>query len=177
MILGECGVFIKMLTAGLAAGLLARSLHILGSASRSARFVCDALIAVETGAAYFLSLYLSAGGVFRLYSLAAFLLGVFLSLSLLLRFSPFLRRFAAKALSPLLKGYRKVEKSLEKRLRPFFEKREAKRRKRHEMREAARLARQKEREDFRAKNEARKEENSRRKHPAKNGLRRVEIEH
>ncbi|MBP5405055.1 MAG: hypothetical protein J6Y74_03820 [Clostridia bacterium] len=169
MILEECAVFAKMLAAGLAAGVFARFLHLLGSASSSARIFCDALIAAETGAAYFLSLYFSAGGVFRLYSLAAFSFGVFLSISLLLRFSPLLRRLAARAISPLLKGYRKVETSLEKRLRPLLEKREARRRKRRGKRAETRAKREEAR--------LRKKKISLEKRSAKSGSRRVEIEH
>ena len=180
MILEECAVFLEMLAAGLTAGVFARLLHLFGSASPSARIVFDACIAAESGALYFLSLYFSAGGVFRLYSLIAFFLGIFLALSLLLRFSPLLRRIAAKALRPLLKGYRKVESSLEKRLRPLLERREAKRRKRREKRESARLLRREKRAAIQAKKQEVRGEKGKisfNERPAKKGSRRVMIEH
>lgn len=147
MILEECCIFLRMFAAGLLAGTIARILSLLGSASQPARAVTDALIAAEMGAFYFLTLYMTACGVFRVYSLAAFALGIAFMLFLLKKLSPTLRKAAKRVLSPLLKGLFKLESSFEKRLSPLRKKLEERKRKRREKAEARALLRQKKQEE------------------------------
>ena len=156
MILEECGIFFRMFAAGLLAGMFARFLSLLGSASRPARAVTDALIAAEIGASYFLSLYFSACGVFRAYSLAAFLIGLALMLFLLKKFSPALRKAALKILSPLRKGLFRLESFFEKFLEPLRKRREERARLRREKAEARKLLRQKKRQEKAAARRKRK---------------------
>lgn len=123
MILAEAAVFFSMLAGGAAAGLIATTLLELGGASRVARCVFDFLAPLAVGAAFFFSLYLSSGGVFRLYALIAFFLGGGLFCFVYRRLRPRLKRVIYRFVVPI----KSLEKRFEERLLPLREKR-AKRR-------------------------------------------------
>ena len=128
MILTECAVFSAMLLAGGAAAILASALLALGGASRVARALFDFLTPPAVGAIFFLALYLSAGGVLRLYAVLAFLLGGAGARFLLKKFSPALKRLLVKASVPI----KSLERGVEKLFRPVTERLEAWRRRRLE---------------------------------------------
>lgn len=128
MILTECAVFSAMLLAGGAAAILASALLALGGASRVARALFDLLTPPAVGAVFFLALYLSAGGVLRLYAVLAFLLGGAGARFLLKKFSPALKRLLVKASVPI----KSLERGVEKLFRPVTERLEAWRRRRLE---------------------------------------------
>jgi len=128
MILTECAVFSVMLLAGGAAAILASALLVLGGASRVARALFDFLTPPAVGAIFFLALYLSAGGVLRLYAVLAFLLGGAGARFLLKKFSPALKRLLVKASVPI----KSLERGVEKLFRPVTERLEAWRRRRLE---------------------------------------------
>ena len=117
MILTECAVFSAMLLAGGAAAILASALLALGEASRVARALFDFLTPPAVGAVFFLALYLSAGGVLRLYAVLAFLLGGAGARFLLKKFSPALKRLLVKASVPI----KSLERGVEKLFRPVTE--------------------------------------------------------
>ena len=108
MILTEIAVFAACFAAGLLSGFVAAFLLTLGEGSRPARAIFDFLTPLVMGIVYFFTLRRFASGVFRLYSLVAFLLGGLLSRRILKMLSPFLRRTAKRVIVPI--------KSLERRV-------------------------------------------------------------
>jgi len=151
MILGECAVFAAMFAAGATAGVIAVFLDVLGRSGRAARVVTDVLTAAEMGVAYFFALYHAACGVFRLYSLAAFLLGIYLDHRVCKRFSPTFRRAMRKILTPIILSYDRMAAKWEERLRPFREKRAARRAEQRAIRMEKRDRRRALREEKKAK--------------------------
>jgi len=138
MILGECGIFAAMFAAGAVTGVISAILNVLGRTGKAARYVTDVLMALSAGVVYFIALQLFAYGVFRIYSLAAYLIGTLCSLRLLRRFSPYIRSLARKVMSPLLKGYYRAENRILRICRPLIEKEERKRIFRRQKREEKR---------------------------------------
>ena len=172
MILVECGIFAAMFLSGMAAGILAVSLDVIGKAGKAARAVTDVMIAAEMGALYFISLYHVSCGVFRLYSLAAFLFGALLARVLCKRFEPTFRRVMRRLVEPLASAYGKALSRWENFLRPYREKRAARR-----------LARQAAREEKKASKRALTEEKREakkasfaKKLPRKNKIARIVVE-
>jgi len=148
MIFAECAVFAAMFAAGALSECVAALLYVLGGGSKVARAVTDLLMAAVYGAAYFFTLYLSACGEFRLYSLAAFLLGIGVTMRLLRKASPALRRFARAAVQPLAAAYQKWVERWQKFLAPFREKRKLRREKQSARRaERKRVKRERTREN------------------------------
>ena len=130
MILAECAVFAAMFGAGAIAQCFAALLYLLGGASKVARAVTDLLMAMTYGAAYFFTLYFCACGEFRLYSLAAFLLGIGGAMLLLRKASPTLKRFARAIVRPLRAAYDKWAAKWQALLAPLREKQRIRREKR-----------------------------------------------
>ena len=108
MIVTEITVFVACLAAGLLSGFVAAFLLTLGEGSRPSRAVFDFLTPLALGVVYFFTLRFVASGVFRLYSLVAFLLGGLLSRRVLKAISPLLRRVLKRVIVPI--------KSLERRI-------------------------------------------------------------
>ena len=147
MIATEIAVFAACLAAGVLTGFVSAFLLTLGEGSRPARAIFDFLTPLFAGGVFFLTLHRFASGVFRLYSLFAFLLGVLLSRRVLKRLSPTIRRALKRVILPI--------KSLEKRLSARFgrlilplKRRLASRRdRRREKRRVLRAAREQERKN------------------------------
>ena len=108
MIETEIAVFALLFAAGVLSGAVAVFLLALGRGSRVARAIFDFLTPLVMGAVYFFALRYFASGVFRLYSLIAFLLGAGVSRRVSRALSPFLRKALQKAKVPI--------KSLERRV-------------------------------------------------------------
>lgn len=130
MILAECAVFAAMFGAGAIAQCFAALLYLLGGGSKAARAVTDLLMAAAYGAAYFFTLYFCASGEFRLYSLAAFLLGIGVTMVLLRKAAPAMRRFARAIVRPLRAAYDKCTAKWQALLAPVREKGRLRREKR-----------------------------------------------
>lgn len=119
MILSECAVFAAMLLSGFLAGALAALLLTLGRGSAVARSICDFLCPIAVGAIYLFSLRLVSSGIFRLYSLAAFIAGILLLAAFLRRFSPALRRLARRIFLPIKSLSESLERKVSARLAPI----------------------------------------------------------
>ena len=117
MIVTQVVVFGVMLLAGALAGSFAFLFYFLGGGSRAARAIFDFLTPPTIGVIYFFALRWTASGVFRLFSLSAFVMGFVLQCLFLRRFSPSLRRFACKIILPI----KSLEESLECRVKARFE--------------------------------------------------------
>ena len=141
MIETECAVFLALFAWGIAAGIAASCLNVLGCASSFARALFDALIAFSVAALFFFGHYFAADGEMRLYSAAAFALGVFLSTRFSAAVYPHLKRLLSRLISPLLSLEEKCKKSLETRFSPLLEKRKEIAKRAAEKRAAKRNAR------------------------------------
>lgn len=135
MIGTEVAVFAALFGAGLGAGVTASFLLALGQGSRVARAVSDFVTPPVVGLIYFLTLRAVASGVFRLYSLLAFLLGGALARLIVRGIAPYLSRLLDRAKVPI--------KSLEDRVSAWAERRLAPIRARRDARRAARKAKRK----------------------------------
>jgi len=160
MIRTEITVVAVMFGAGLGAGVLASFLLALGRVSRVARAVTDVLAPLAAGAVFFFALKGVADGVFRLYSVLAFLLGGVAARWLVGRLSPCLSRGIERLKVPIKSLESKIEERLNRLLAPLREKRAAKRALRAEKRAALRLQKEKERFE-RAKERAQTEKEHR----------------
>ena len=173
MIVGECLIFLTMVAGGVVAALLATLCITLGRASRVAECVFDFLTPLVIGAIFFFSLQISSGGVFRLYALAAFLLGGGLFRAIYRRSLPLLRRIIRRLIVPI----QSLEIAISARLEPYRERREkkrAERAKRREERKALRAeARGERKREKAAKALAREKEaaSRRKKRPSRGGER------
>ena len=147
MIPTECATFAAMFVAGGVAGIVARLLLTLGGGSRVARAIFDCLTPFVVGAIWVYALYLSAGGVFRLYRLVAYLLGGIAAQYLLRRYSPILRRFARKVILPVKGCAEGVERRVAAWTEPLRERVRERRRMRAEKMKLSRIAAREKREE------------------------------
>jgi len=143
MIRTEITVVAALFGAGLGAGVLASFLLALGRGSRVARAVTDALAPLAAGIVFFFALKGVADGVFRLYSVLAFLLGGVAARWLVGRLSPCLSRGIERAKVPIKSLESKIEERLNRLLAPLREKRAAKKALRAEKNAALRLQKEK----------------------------------
>ena len=143
MIANECAIFAALFCAGLLAELLSAALLTLGKGSKVARAVFDFLTPIAVGAIYFFALRFSALGVFRVYTVVAFVLGGLAARWGLGKCSPALRRFARKVVLPIKSLEESLEKRVSDRLLPLRKRREERRRTRLAAREEKREAREK----------------------------------
>ena len=119
MILAETAIFFSMLAGGFVAALIATFFNELGGAGKVARCVFDFLAPLAVGGVFFLSLYLSAGGVLRLYEGVAFFLGGGVFRFIYRRVRPCLKRLIYRLAVPI----KSLERRIEERLLPLREKR------------------------------------------------------
>ena len=158
MIGTEVAVFAALFGSGLGAGLLAAFLLALGGGSRVARAVCDLVTPPVVGVLFFLTLRAVANGVFRLYSVVAFLLGGALAILLARRSAPLLSRVLNRVKVPI----KSLEMAVEKLFRPITEclaRQKEKRREARRVMSEKRAQKRRENACFRAK----KQEEKRRK--------------
>ena len=164
MIGTEISVFVALLLSGLGTGVLACFLLALGGGSRSARAIFDFLTPLSAGAIFFFALLSFAGGVFRLYSAVAYLLGLVLGRRLVGRTSPWLSRLVKRAKVPIKSLEKKVENVAKRLFSPWVVRYAAKKAERKEKRNAARLLKEEKRKERRLKS------NAKRKHAARRPL-------
>jgi len=106
----------------------------LGGASKVWRALFDFITPLAVGGMFFLSLNLSAGGVFRFYALFAFAAGGGCFYLLYRKIRPLLSAVLKRIIVPI----KSLENAANERLRPLREKRERKRTKRRLRREEKR---------------------------------------
>ena len=145
MIETELAVFVATFLAGMLAGTVASFLLALGRGSKAARAIFDFLTPLAVGALYFFALRRFASGVFRLYSLVAFSLGVFLSFRLLKRLSPLLLKILSRLKVPIRSLENAFSAGANRLLRPLRERRERRREERGRRREIDSASRRRER--------------------------------
>jgi len=113
----------------------------LGEGSRPARAIFDFLTPLALGVVYFFTLRFVASGVFRLYSLVAFLLGGLLSRRILKALSPFLRRAAKRVIVPIKSLENLISARVERWFSPLKRRIAARRDRRREKKREARALR------------------------------------
>ena len=134
MIGTEVAVFAALFGSGLGAGLLAAFLLALGRGSRVARAVCDLVTPPVVGVLFFLTLRAVANGVFRLYSVVAFLLGGALAILLARRSAPLLSRVLNRVKVPIKSLENRISLRLARFFAPIAQRRAARKKKRAEKR-------------------------------------------
>ena len=157
MILTECAVFSAAFLAGMIAAAFTMLFAALGGASKVARAVFDFLTPLVAAGIFFLSAYLSTGGVFRFYFLAAFVLGGVAFSAVYKKCRPLLKRLILRVSVPILS----LENAVARLLSPLAERLKQGKERRAKRRSEARRLRLKKREINREKSE--KEKASRRK--------------
>ena len=160
MIETEIFVFVVLFAVGLGAGVLASFFLALGTGSRVARAIFDFLTPIAAGAIFFFALRASANGVFRVYSVVAFLVGMFVAGRIVGRIAPRLSRLVLRAKVPIKSLEKKVDEAWERRLAPLRERRAAKKAARAEKRALARLAAKEKKEQKARKKKRAQEEKS-----------------
>ena len=145
MIRTEISVFVALFAAGCGAGVLASFLLALGSGSRVARAVTDALAPIAVGVIFFFALKGAASGVLRLYSVLAFLLGGASARWIVGRTAPALFRAIERAKVPIKSLEEKLSKRIDRRLAPLRDRRAVKRALLMERRTALRAQKEQER--------------------------------
>ena len=150
MIRTEITVVVALFAAGLGAGLIASFLLALGRGSRVARAVSDGLAPLMAGAVFFFALKGAADGIFRLYSVLSFLLGVGAAHRIAKKAAPLFLRVVERLKVPIKSLENKVSEHLDRRFAPLREKRAAKRILRAEKRTALLAEREKKRAQKRA---------------------------
>ena len=141
MIVTEIAVFAACFAAGLLSGFVAAFLLTLGEGSRPSRAVFDFLTPLVVGVVYFFTLRLFASGVFRLYSLVAFLLGGLLSRRILKALSPFLCRVLKRVIVPIKSLEKLISARVERWFSPLKRRIAARRDRRREKKREARAIR------------------------------------
>ena len=137
MIKAECAVFFLMLVGGGVASAVATLLLTLGGASKVWRALFDFLTPLAVGAIFFISLSISSGGSFRLYSLFAFAAGAGGFCLLYRRLRPILKVVLKKLIVPI----KSLENAISERYKPIAERRAEKRAEKEERRRAKRAFR------------------------------------
>ena len=134
MIGTEVTVFAALFAAGLGAGVLASFLLALGRGSRVARVIFDLVAPPAVGAIWFFTLRGVASGVFRLYALLAYLVGILAARGIVGTLSKPLSRLLLRVKVPIMSLEKKCADRLDRVLTPLRERRTARKKARAEER-------------------------------------------